>query len=88
MTASQLIQQDPLYLSGRLKQYKSEREWFAKRLAHILSIMPCPKIVLDLKTGEGSRTIDPEWQSLIDMVVKEAEDHFDINFPEFKTNSK
>ena len=82
-SAKSIIQQDPYYIDSRRKELQQYIDFFSHQLYNIYCVMPAPKIVLNLSTGEWSIINDEKWQSLIDKTLKEQSSFLEKTFPEF-----
>ena len=74
---------DPREMERKRKECIQACEPFHDMMYHILSRMPHPGMLLDLKTGEvKDMPISPEWQERIDFINNERESFIRSNYPE------
>ncbi len=85
MNRSPNIEYTPEELSNIRRAAEPYIDEFAKRLAYIYTIMPHPGYVINNGVLEPLPPL-PEWQELIDKVVKTRDDTLKSNFPELYGN--
>lgn len=78
-----VLQYDERWLKQRRKQLEPYLALFRSQLAHIFTIMPAPKRIYHIKTGEWEVINDPQWQELINKVTKQQIEYLKTEFPEF-----
>lgn len=78
-----IINQDPYLLEKRHRQYQRDMEYFTKLLEMIINVMPAPKRIYYLKTGEWEVINDPLWQERIDKVLEQKDEFVKKHYPEF-----
>ena len=83
MSAADILKQDPYYLAERIRVLQPYLDLFAKQLAQIYTIMPAPKRILDLKTGEWGIINDEKWENFIEDIKAQQEAFLQSSFPEF-----
>lgn len=78
-----ILKQDPYYLEQRRKELQPYLDLFSRQLFHIYCYMPCPKRIIDWKTGECEIINDEKWQAVIDKVKEGQMEILESSFPEF-----
>lgn len=69
-------------LRQRREEFYYSIQPFTKWLTHIYTIMPSPGYVLRDGVWEPLQPL-PEWQELIDKIIKMQKEYIKNNFPEF-----
>lgn len=82
-----LLKQGPKYLDNRRREMRAYIDFFAKQLSHIYTIMPFGGFLIDMKTGESERVIDPQWEVVINKLISKQQQYLQESFPEFYPKS-